>query len=235
VGEPAGKTTQTDTSSDAQSRQVAGAAERASTGSKPIAENGLPVCVLPMKAPVPDEPNVRPQPAGPFKRHFHAASGGFRRMGAPGQRPLRSRELSVRASRPLTAAWRTRPLCSARAGVRSRRRGSSPGKRTVVRPRALLALAEQRSVSAPVAADRAARPRRLLQCRGMQPCRAPGESVTGSPEQRSWVVLPGWRHCGGEAQLAALGRPRRPKQPVPSMSASPKFGTSSQSRPGRQS
>jgi hypothetical protein len=47
-----------------------------STGSKPIAENGLPVCVLPMKAPVPDEPNVRPQPAGPFKRHFHAAKTG---------------------------------------------------------------------------------------------------------------------------------------------------------------
>jgi hypothetical protein len=26
-----------------------------------------------MKAPVPDEPNVRPRPDGPFKRHFHAA------------------------------------------------------------------------------------------------------------------------------------------------------------------
>ena len=49
-----------------------------STGSKPIAENGLPVCVLPMKAPVPDEPNVRPRPDGPFKRHFHAAISGFR-------------------------------------------------------------------------------------------------------------------------------------------------------------
>ena len=49
-----------------------------STGSKPIAENGLPVCVLPMKAPVPDEPNVRSQPDGPFKRHFHAARSAFR-------------------------------------------------------------------------------------------------------------------------------------------------------------
>jgi len=27
-----------------------------------------------MKAPVPDEPNVRSQPDGPFKHHFHAAS-----------------------------------------------------------------------------------------------------------------------------------------------------------------
>ena len=26
------------------------------------------------KVPVPDEPNVRPQPDGPFKRHFHAAN-----------------------------------------------------------------------------------------------------------------------------------------------------------------
>src|SRR5450755_1962182 len=45
-----------------------------STGSKPIAKNGLPVCVLPMKAPVPDEPNVRSRPDGPFKHHFHAAT-----------------------------------------------------------------------------------------------------------------------------------------------------------------
>ncbi len=30
-----------------------------STGSKPTAENGLPVCVLPMKAPIPDEPKLR--------------------------------------------------------------------------------------------------------------------------------------------------------------------------------
>ncbi len=47
-----------------------------STGSKPIAENGLPDCVLPMKAPVPDEPNFRSQPTGPFKQHFHAARRG---------------------------------------------------------------------------------------------------------------------------------------------------------------
>src|SRR5450631_1752567 len=54
-----------------------------STGSKPIAKNGLPVCVLPMKAPVPDEPNVRPRPDGPFKRHFHAATSGSRTNARP--------------------------------------------------------------------------------------------------------------------------------------------------------
>ena len=67
-----GKTTQTDTSSNAQSRQVAGAAKRKARARSP-SPNGLPVCVLPKKAPVPDEPNVRSQPDGPFKRHFHAA------------------------------------------------------------------------------------------------------------------------------------------------------------------
>ena len=36
-----------------------------STGSKPIAKNGLPVCVLPNKAPVPDRPNVRSDQTDP--------------------------------------------------------------------------------------------------------------------------------------------------------------------------
>lgn len=69
-----GKTTQTDTSPNAQSRQVPGGGQTKSTGSKPIAKNGLPVRVLPKKAPAPDKPNVRPQPNGPSKRHFHAAT-----------------------------------------------------------------------------------------------------------------------------------------------------------------
>jgi len=31
-----------------------------------------------MKAPVPDEPNFRPRPTGPFKRHFHATTSASR-------------------------------------------------------------------------------------------------------------------------------------------------------------
>ena len=41
------------------------------TGSKPMAHYGLPDCVLPIERPlVPDEPHVRPQPSGLFKRIF---------------------------------------------------------------------------------------------------------------------------------------------------------------------
>jgi hypothetical protein len=43
------------------------------------------------------------------------------------------------------------------------------------------------------------------------------------------------RHCSGEARLAALGPASAQKQLMTSMSASPKFGGFSQSRPGRPS
>ena len=36
-----------------------------SPGSKPIDEDGLPLCVLPIKVPVPDQPNLGPVPDGP--------------------------------------------------------------------------------------------------------------------------------------------------------------------------
>jgi hypothetical protein len=42
-------------------------------GPKPIAKNGLPVCVLPKKAPVPDHWTVGPDPDRPSEKHFHAA------------------------------------------------------------------------------------------------------------------------------------------------------------------
>src|SRR4051794_4918995 len=58
----------------AQSRQVAGAAERKRSGSKPIAQTGLPACVLPTKAPVPDHPTLRPDPDRAFNEHFHPAN-----------------------------------------------------------------------------------------------------------------------------------------------------------------
>jgi hypothetical protein len=57
------------------------------------------VCVLPMKAPVPDEPNVRPGPDGPFKRHFHAA----RRAPATSSWPRFSSARVSRRSRRATA------------------------------------------------------------------------------------------------------------------------------------
>src|SRR5581483_1201918 len=44
-----------------------------STGSKPIDQNGLPVCVLPNKAPVPDQPNLRPDPDRASNHKFHAS------------------------------------------------------------------------------------------------------------------------------------------------------------------
>ena len=43
-----------------------------STGSKPIDQNGLPVCVLP-RSPCPGSPNLRPAPDGPSKQQFHAS------------------------------------------------------------------------------------------------------------------------------------------------------------------
>jgi len=57
-----------------------------SPGSKPIAKNGLPVCVLPKKAPVPDLRTVGPGPDGPSEKHFRAA-----RSGAMDVKPERSR------------------------------------------------------------------------------------------------------------------------------------------------
>ena len=63
---------------EAQSRQVAGAAERKARARSPSTQNGLPVCVLPKKAPVPDQPNLGPAPDRPSKKQFHAATSGRR-------------------------------------------------------------------------------------------------------------------------------------------------------------
>jgi hypothetical protein len=65
-----GTTTQTDTSSIAQSWQVAGAAERIARARSPSSKNGLPVCVLPTKDPVPDRPTLRPERTEPPRRSF---------------------------------------------------------------------------------------------------------------------------------------------------------------------
>jgi len=54
-----------------------------SPGSKPIAKNGLLVCVLPKKAPVPDEPNVRPNRPDPSNAIFMPRRGRVQRPGAP--------------------------------------------------------------------------------------------------------------------------------------------------------
>ena len=72
-GRTSGTTTQTDTSSTAQSRQVAGAAERNARAQTPIDQNGLPVYVLPIKAPVPDRPTLRPTPDRATAPQFHAS------------------------------------------------------------------------------------------------------------------------------------------------------------------
>src|SRR5665648_77177 len=56
---------------------------KTSTGSKPIAENGLPVRVLPKKAPVPDQPNVRPRPDGTLQTPFSCREKQGRRCGPP--------------------------------------------------------------------------------------------------------------------------------------------------------
>src|SRR4051794_29259528 len=46
------------------------------SGSKPIAQTGLPACVLPTEAPVPDYPTLGPDPDRAFTEHFHPASTG---------------------------------------------------------------------------------------------------------------------------------------------------------------
>ena len=51
-----------------------------SPGSKPIVQNGLPACVLPTEAPVPDHPTLRPDPDRDPAVHFHATKGGSRRQ-----------------------------------------------------------------------------------------------------------------------------------------------------------
>src|SRR3954470_6590910 len=53
-----------------------------SPGSKPIAQNGLPACVLPTEAPVPDHPTLRPEPDRDLAVHFHAATSS---SGGPGR------------------------------------------------------------------------------------------------------------------------------------------------------
>jgi hypothetical protein len=48
-----------------------------SPGSKPIAENGLPVCVLPRRPSIPDRSTLRPDPDGTLRTHFHAVKSRF--------------------------------------------------------------------------------------------------------------------------------------------------------------
>src|SRR3954454_10728739 len=43
--------------------------------------NGLPACVLPTEAPVPDHPTLRPEPDRDFAVHFHATIRSSRRAG----------------------------------------------------------------------------------------------------------------------------------------------------------
>jgi hypothetical protein len=57
----------------AQSRQVAGAAERKARARSPSINYGLPVCVLPNEAPVPDQPTLRSDPDRASKPQFHAS------------------------------------------------------------------------------------------------------------------------------------------------------------------
>src|SRR4051795_396558 len=59
---------------EAQSRQVAGAAERKARARSPSSKNGLPACVLPTEAPVPDHPTLRPEPDRDLAVHFHATT-----------------------------------------------------------------------------------------------------------------------------------------------------------------
>ena len=68
-----------------------------SPGSKPIDQNGLPVCVLPTKAPVPDRPTLRPDPDRASTSSFmprKAAGSAAARRGShdtPPFRPFRER------------------------------------------------------------------------------------------------------------------------------------------------
>src|SRR3954463_7997037 len=59
----------------AQSRQVAGAAERKARARSPSSNNGLPACVLPTEAPVPDH-LYRPGFRGDWVRWFPTLSSG---------------------------------------------------------------------------------------------------------------------------------------------------------------
>src|ERR1039458_5181378 len=69
VGEPAGKTTQTDTSSNAQSRQVAGAAERIARARSPSPKTAYP-SAFSQEGPCPGSPDRRPGPGRTLREAF---------------------------------------------------------------------------------------------------------------------------------------------------------------------
>ena len=75
MGEPAGKTTQTDTSSTAQSRQVAGAAERKARARSPSPKTAYP-SALSQEGPCPGSPDAMPETGRTSKKQFHTAKSG---------------------------------------------------------------------------------------------------------------------------------------------------------------
>ena len=140
-----------------------------STGSKPIAENGLPVCVLPMKAPVPDEPNVRPRPDGPFKRHFHAArtmspSGAVRTIALVCRRRTsgRARRRPTATPRPDGVSRKCHAQQAGRGHVGRSRPIAPPPMLGTRRPSAAAALACRRSANMTPGARRNSRFTRRL-------------------------------------------------------------------------
>ena len=70
------------------------------SSSTPIAQTGLPACVLPTEAPVPDHPTLRPAPDRAFTGQFHAARSSVL---AAGEQPRPSSGMS--SLRRRTVYW----------------------------------------------------------------------------------------------------------------------------------
>jgi hypothetical protein len=73
AGRTSGTTTQTDTSSTAQFRQVAGAAERKARARSPSIKTAYPSAFSQCEASVPDQPNLRANPDRASHEQFHAS------------------------------------------------------------------------------------------------------------------------------------------------------------------
>jgi hypothetical protein len=121
VGEPAGKTTQTDTSSTAQSRQVAGAAKRKARARSPSPKTAYPSAFSQRRPLSRMKPTLRPDPDRPSEKHFHAARRR-RFAGGARERPalLRTGASASRAAGHLTVQRQT-ALCQHEERSRSGR------------------------------------------------------------------------------------------------------------------
>jgi plasmid stability protein len=96
---------------EAQSKQVAGAAERKARARSPSINYGLPDCVLPNKAPVSDEPEPMPGPGQSLQKQLHASMSSrvaFGKINGINGDTIRAMAMTLRLTDDETNALRER-------------------------------------------------------------------------------------------------------------------------------